>query len=450
MKYLYIFCKFKFNIMKGAKNLMESGLNSSKLILGCVADDFTGASDIASFLELGGLKTLLINGIPKKDYVLPQDINAIVIALKSRNEPKEKAVKDSMLAFKWLKTSGVKQLFFKYCSTFDSNKYGNIGPVIDSVMDYYKIPYTIISPALPVNGRTVENGHLYVYGTPLNESSMKDHPLNPMWDSNIKELLSSQGKYPAYNINYKIIEKGIEYINNQVIDITDQTQDKPFYLIMDHFKDKHAENIVKTFGQHQFLTGSSGLAFELASYHSGKDPNSELIYKSTVEDSRGKIILAGSCSETTRKQIKHFIKKDGLSMRIDPVKLMEGSLSKDHFYEMIKENPDRDIIFYSTHLENGVFDQKSFGTTITSELIESIMADIAKFAIKEGYNKVIIAGGETSGAVAKALGFATYYIGPPVSSGVPILIPEANQKIRMVFKSGNFGEEDFFTKALNT
>lgn len=433
---------------------MKNNLNSYKLTLGCVADDFTGASDMASFLELGGLKTLLINGIPDHKYIIPKDINAIVIALKSRSSLIEKAVEDSMIAFKWLKNNGAKQLFFKYGSTFDSNKKGNIGPVIDSVLEYFKIKYTVISPALPINGRTVKDGHLYIFGTPLHESSMKHHPLNPMWDSDIEKLLSSQGKYTSYNINYITLEKDKEFIDNQIRKIINQVEDNPFYLIADHFNDAHAKKIVEIFGEHTFLTGSSGLAYELALYHSSKIPSKEKQIINTnnlekKEKSKGKLIIAGSCSETTCRQIRYFIQEEGLSIRVDPIKLMEGALSKNDFYDLINNNPKRDILFYSAQLEDKALNGNTIGSIEIAKLIENTMADIAKFGIKEGLDRIIIAGGETSGAVAKALDLSSYYIGGQVSPGVPELIPEVNNKIRLVFKSGNFGEDDFFVKALS-
>lgn len=428
---------------------MFNKANDSELILGCVADDFTGGSDIASFLEQGGLKTILVNDIPSDHYRLPKGINALVIALKTRSEDIHVAVEQSLSAFNWLTENGARQLFFKYCSTFDSHRYGNIGPVIDGVIDHYHIPFTIISPALPINGRTVKNGNLYVHGIPLHKSSMKNHPLTPMWDSNIAELMALQGKYASINLNYDIIEKGVDILNIEFLNIVKGAANKPFYLILDHFTEGHARTIIKQFGSHSFLTGSSGLALELAAYHSRMSNRACDVDKSNIQTHKrgGAIILAGSCSEATCKQIIHFKQNNNISLRVDPLKLTDGSLNNDDFYRLIKENPSRNILFYGVDLEG---DKRNSMDIKFSKLIESTMADIAEFAVNEKVERIIVAGGETAGAVAKKLGFKSYYIGPSVSSGVPVLIPEENSNLQLVFKSGNFGEEDFFLKALET
>ena len=157
---------------------MEADMSKNQL-LGCVADDFTGASDAASFLQKAGMKTILLNEV-QQDVVIPMDTEAIVIALKSRTIEKEKAVDDTLKAIKWLEGKGASKFYFKYCSTFDSTSEGNIGPVADAVMEYLGQEYTLLCPALPVNGRKVKEGKLYVKGVLLEESPMKNHPLTPM------------------------------------------------------------------------------------------------------------------------------------------------------------------------------------------------------------------------------------------------------------------------------
>ncbi|MDX9799988.1 MAG: four-carbon acid sugar kinase family protein, partial [Spirochaetia bacterium] len=227
----------------------------NNLLFGCVADDFTGASDAASFFLAGGLKTLLLNGIPHDTNHLPDGVKAIVIALKSRTQESSIAVKDSLNAFTLLKKMGCRQLYFKYCSTFDSTPEGNIGPVIDAVLDKYKLPYTIISPALPVNKRTVKNGHLFVNGVPLHKSSMKDHPLTPMWDSDLNNLIAAQGKYRSFNLDYSLLEKNRVEIFEKIFNYKSSIGNNPFYIITDYFKDKHGEIIADLFRDLPFLTG---------------------------------------------------------------------------------------------------------------------------------------------------------------------------------------------------
>jgi len=426
------------------------------IIFGCVADDFTGGSDMASFLELGGLRTLLMNDVPDDNYIVPTEASAIVIALKTRTEETQHAVEKSLQAFCWLKKIGAKQLFFKYCSTFDSTKKGNIGPVIDRVLEHFNLPYTIVSPALPINGRTVKNGHLYVYGTPLHESAMKNHPLTPMWSSDLAELLGSQSKYTTYMINHEVLEKPGEAVDECVSDMLKESSSQPFLIIVDHFNDDHAKKVVETFGDEGFLTGSSGLAMYIARYHSapshGKDKGASGFRRPVNKDcipkkNRG-IILAGSCSEATRNQIRFFIDNGGVSMRVDPQKLYDHELCEDDFFQLIRTNPDNDLMFYSTDVNGhaGLNDQGDAATF--SKLVESTMANIASFAVEEGVNRIVVAGGETAGAVALKLGFSTYFIGESVSPGVPLLIPENNKTVSLVYKSGNFGEQDFFMKSL--
>lgn len=233
----------------------------NNLFLGCIADDFTGASDAASFLVKGGLKTVLINGIPEDNLIIDSNCSAIDIALKTRTQNKKEAVEDTKKAAQWLKDRGVKQLFIKYCSTFDSTREGNIGPIVDSILETYKAKYTILCPALPINKRTVKDGYLYVDGIPLNESSMKNHALAPMWESDIAKLMEPQGKYKSLKINYETFEKSKEEI---LAIINEFGKDKEhFYVIPDLIKEEDAKKIVETFGDLEVLTGGSGLMTEL-------------------------------------------------------------------------------------------------------------------------------------------------------------------------------------------
>lgn len=171
-----------------------------KLLLGCVADDFTGGSDAASHLAAGGLNTILCNGVPAPGFVPPEGCEAVVIALKSRTQETESAVADSMKAARWLAEQGAEQLYVKYCSTFDSRPCGNIGPIVDAILEAFNVPGTVLCPALPSNGRVVRDGILYVNGVPLAESPMKDHPLTPMWESRVAKLMEPQGKYACLEV----------------------------------------------------------------------------------------------------------------------------------------------------------------------------------------------------------------------------------------------------------
>jgi len=228
-----------------------------KIALGCIADDFTGASDVASFLSNEGVKTLLINGIAQPENIDFKEFEAIVIALKTRTMEKEKAVNETLNCVDFLDDLGVEQIYIKYCSTFDSTKDGNIGPVVDSVLEKVGQKYTILCPALPENGRTVKNGYLYVNGIPLNESHMKDHPLTPMWESDITKLMKPQSKYNSYVLSEELLMKDnkvlIERLNNWC------DSDERFYIVPEFIEDTHGEKIIELFGDLKILTGGSGL-----------------------------------------------------------------------------------------------------------------------------------------------------------------------------------------------
>lgn len=275
----------------------------SPSILGCIADDFTGASDAASFLAKQGVKTVLYNGIPEKTSKRISekfagkkeelaDVQAIVIALKTRTMETKKAVAQSLEAVEWLKEHGAGQIYVKYCSTFDSTKEGNIGPIMDALLEKYQVPYSILCPALPVNGRTVENGKLYVNGVPLDESPMKNHPLTPMWDSEIKNLMEAQSKYSCLNV-YDIDEKE----QNKVQEYSKKVNH--FYVIPDYKETEDAKKIVEVFGDLPILSGGSGLLEELAYKYVSTSASA-----TNPQKTKGKaLLLAGSCSVATRGQI---------------------------------------------------------------------------------------------------------------------------------------------------
>jgi len=418
----------------------------SKIILGCVADDFSGASDAASFFVKEGIKTFLFNGIPKEDIKdLSEDI-VVVIALKTRTQETSKAVSDTLEAFDWLKKNGAKQLFIKYCSTFDSTKKGNIGPIIDSVLEKYNIKYTILCPALPVNGRTVVNGKLYINDVPLNETHMKDHPLTPMWDSDLSKLMEPQGRYPCLKIDYEMLEQSNEEILKVVEDFG--KNNNHFYVIPDYIEEKHAKKIASLFGNLPLLTGGSGLMTELGSKYRNITTSE---FENITSHTTGKaIILAGSCSKATLEQIEDFKSSNGEYLKINPMALMDGSQTKEEIGEAIRLTSEDAILVYSSDNPENVRTAQKFGSQLVSDLLEQTTAYIAKVAVENGFNRIIVAGGETSGAVTKILGYDSYLVGDSIAPGVPVMIPINNKNIRLVLKSGNFGQKDFFMRAINT
>ncbi|MGJ9460031.1 3-oxo-tetronate kinase [Oceanobacillus sp. CF4.6] len=407
---------------------------------GCIADDFTGGSDIASFFVKGGLSTVLYNGVPEANEDPKADV--CVIALKTRTQETKTAVKDSLEAISWLKKKGAQQFYVKYCSTFDSTPEGNIGPICDAVMKVLDVPYTILCPALPVNGRTVKSGNLYVNGVPLHESPMKNHPLTPMWDSDIVELMGTQSTFPSMKLSRSINKEELE---NYIENVTKETDASHFYLVPDHDKDKDAEKIIQLFGDLKLITGGSGLAEPLAKMH-----NESVQTGISGKSKSPALILAGSCSEATRNQILEYQLSGGESYFMDPNKLLSGEDSVENIWNVIKENKGKSILVYSSDTPKNVKKIQEQGIESVAEKLENATADLAERAVNSGYNRIIVAGGETSGAVTKRLGYSGYHIGESIAPGVPIMIPTHDIQTRIVLKSGNFGESDFFIRALSS
>lgn len=418
---------------------------TSRLFLGCIADDFTGASDAASFLVKEGVQTVLVNGVPEADIDL-QDCQAVVIALKTRSIERERAVHDTLSALRWLERKRVRQFYIKYCSTFDSTPQGNIGPVVDMVMQEYQEKYTILCPALPVNKRIVKDGILMVDGVPLAESPMKDHPLNPMWSSSIAELMKPQGQYGSIVVSAKMLEEQSPAELQKLM--SDFGKDKEhFYVISDYINEDHANKIVAAFGNLKVMTGGSGLLSQLALKYKKElsDEKTSLIKNGTK--GRG-IILAGSCSQATLEQIAVFQQQGGKTFKIDPLQLLQGKQSEEEIWKFVIEHQDESVLLYSSDKADNIKEIQKHGREKIAVLLETTLSNLSRRAIAQGIKRIIVAGGETSGAVALALDFHAFFIGESIAPGVPIMVPLKNQDIRLVLKSGNFGQKDFFSRAL--
>lgn len=404
-------------------------------ILGCIADDFTGASDAASFLVKGGMSVQLYNGIPENASDL-KPVQAIVIALKSRTQETLQAVADTKHAAQFLLDQGITHLYFKYCSTFDSTPQGNIGPVCDALLEQMKAPYSLLCPSLPVNGRTVSNGRLFVNGTPLDESPMKDHPLTPMWDSRISELMRPQSHYSC-----QILPRNASWHKPEYTE--------PFYLIPDYETDEDGEKIAKTFGHLPFLSGGSGLLKPLAEYLLSGSGTSRQIPATAVPGKA--LLIAGSCSKMTLSQIAWYQAQNMPSLRMDPLALLNGTQTPEQIWEFIETHTDEQhaVLVYSSDTPEMVRRSQELGREKIASMLEQLSARLAEKAVEHGFTRIICAGGETSGAITKGLHFSSYEIGESIAPGVPVMIPALRPDIRLVLKSGNFGQEDFFGRALS-
>lgn len=412
---------------------------SKTILIGCIADDFTGASDAASFLVKGGLRTILFNGVPKQD--LEVDCDAAVIALKTRSCRKELAVADSMAALDWLQAHGTRQYYSKYCSTFDSTPKGNIGPILDAALEKLGQKSTVLCPALPVNKRTVKDGILYVNGVPLAESPMRNHPLNPMWDSDLAVLMKPQSKYPCIKVSLELMQKGSKVVQDYLEE--KMGGQEHYYIIPDYYEDAHAKLIADLFGDLKLLSGGSGILTDLGIRALGRTEKQRMI--PTAASGRG-IVIAGSCSVATRGQIEEFRKSGGFLYKIDPLKLIDGSESAETIWEKVSDK-DSFLLYSSDSPEEVKRVQDAVGSK-ASEYLERTSAKLAVLARHAGFTRIIIAGGETSGAVTQALGYNAYWIGESIAAGVPVMAPLEQPDIRLVLKSGNFGQPDFFLRAL--
>lgn len=400
-------------------------------ILGCIADDFTGAGDMASFLAKGGMRTILFNGVPQSDE--PQETaDALVIALKTRTQQTQAAVEVSLRALEYLRERGCTHFYIKYCSTFDSTPEGNIGPICDAAMEALKVRYTLLCPALPVNGRTVRDGKLYVNGVPLHKSPMKDHPLTPMWDCDLKKLMEPQSKYPVYRID--------------LAGEAERCTDEHFYLVPDCENEADLKAIVDRFGGEILLTGGSGLAVELARrWMAGREVGTKTL---TCAATGNALLLAGSCSQATRGQIDRYRNSGGTCIRLSPNMIMDPDWNIAEFWNDIRQKlRQRCVLVYTSDTPEQVKQaQRRWGDI--SELLENALASLAELARGDGINKLIIAGGETSGAVTRRLGMQRFYIGQSVAPGVPVMVPLEAKELRLILKSGNFGQPDFFERAI--
>lgn len=406
------------------------------LILGCIADDFTGASDAASFLVKGGLRTILYNEVPGEDVCVPQDCEAVVIALKTRTQETAAAVDISIQALRWLIAQGAKHFYVKYCSTFDSTPKGNIGPIVDAAMAELNVDMTLLCPALPANGRTVEMGKLLVHGVPLDQSPMKDHPLTPMWDCRISELMRQQGQYRCLCLDARALQ-----CRETVLALIGAKKKhcSRFYVVPDYICDEDGQHIAELFGAERLLTGGSGLLEHWARF-----------LKSGKKEARngGQLLLAGSCSSATLSQIAKFQAAGRPSLRVEPEELLSGVVTVTSLWARVAQYQEP-VLVYSSDVPENVKKNQHRGAAAVSAVLENTMAALAQRAANADFDAIIVAGGETSGAVVRKLGYSAYRIGESVAPGVPIMAPVEKPSLRLILKSGNFGDENFFAKALD-
>jgi len=417
------------------------------MILGCVADDLTGATDLALMLTREGLRTVQSTGLPPDDLDV-SNVDAVVVALKSRTIPATDAVSQSVAAARVLQRLGAQRLFFKYCSTFDSTDDGNIGPVADALLDLAGGGVTIACPAFPKAGRTIYAGHLFVNGVPLNESPMKDHPLTPMHDANLVRVLQRQTQRPVGLIGYDTVVRGVDPMR-------DALAGGAAYFIVDAIADAHLRIIGAATAHLPLITGGSGVAMGLpAAYR-----DAGLLRELTPPPERlaapaGRAaILAGSCSAATRGQVKAAIDAGLPHLRVDPLEIASGTQTALQVLQWIARQPqDKPFLVYSSDDPEVVRQvQQRLGRAQAGTIVEDLLGRVAAALPAQGFTRLIVAGGETSGAVMQALDAGVLKIGPEIDPGVPWTLArprvKAGVEMALALKSGNFGAADFFLKA---
>lgn len=415
-------------------------------ILGCIADDFTGATDLANMLVRGGLRTVQLLGVPESGTPVP-DVDAVVVALKSRTIAPADAVSQSLATLDWLKAAGAQQFFFKYCSTFDSTDEGNIGPVTDALMDELGTDFTIACPAFPETGRTIFKGHLFVGDELLSDTHMRHHPLTPMTDSNLVAVLGRQTKREVGLIQHRQIEQGVPAIGTAIEALKAEGTS---IAIVDAVDDGQLYTVGEALADLKLITGGSGIALGLpANYRKaglvGENKTADQV--PAVEGPA--MVLSGSCSAATLGQVAEFA-KTGPTLPLDPLEIAEDPATVDRAIDWAKSKlaDGPALIHASAPPESVKAVQEKLGRNEAGELVERAMARIAKALVDGGVRRLVVAGGETSGAVVSALGVKGLHIGAQIDPGVPGTVTMGGQPMALALKSGNFGAPDFFEKAL--
>ena len=414
------------------------------LLLGCIADDFTGATDLANTLTRQGMCTIVLLGVPRADLCIPE-ADALVVALKSRSVDPREAVQMSLAALERLKHAGARQLYFKYCSTFDSTDAGNIGPVADALLEALNEPFAIACPAFPTNKRTVYQGHLFVGSDLLSESGMRDHPVNPMTDSSLVRVLQRQSTGRVGLVPYTTVATGADAIRAACSALEAQGYR---YAIVDALADEHLFDIGAACANMKLLTGGSGIALGL--------PNNfrkaGLLQRGATEAMPripgASVVLAGSCSSATQRQVERM-KAASPAFALDPLALAQRDdpAAEAHAWAL-RHLGEAPVLVYSTAAPSNIAAvQAALGRERASEIVERTLAELAKRLVASGVRRLVVAGGETSGAVVGALGIEGLRVGAEIDPGVPWTFSIGDDPIALALKSGNFGADDFFCRA---
>ena len=418
-----------------------------RIFLGCIADDFTGATDLANNLVRSGMRVVQAIGVP--DGPLGVEADAVVVALKSRTIAPADAIAQSLAALKWLQAQGAQQIYFKYCSTFDSTAHGNIGPVTEALMDAMGIDFTIATPAFPDNGRTVFKGHLFVGDVLLNESGMQNHPLTPMTDPNLVRVLQAQCRRKVDLIDYKTVAQGAEAVAVRIAALRAQGAG---LAVVDAVSNDDLLRMGPALKTLPLLTAGSGVAIGLPA-NFGLVPSSQA---SALPPATGlQAVVSGSCSLATNRQVLAFIQAGRPALAVDPLRIAAGvDVAAEALAWAAPRVAAGPVLVYSSADSNAVKSvQGRLGVEEAGAMVERTIAAIARGLVAQGVRQLVVAGGETSGACVQALNVLQMKIGPQIDPGVPWCHAQSDvagsEGLHITLKSGNFGTDDFFTKAFD-
>ena len=416
---------------------------SKPLLLGCIADDFTGATDLANNLVRAGMRVVQTIGVPNAP--LSAEVDAVVVALKSRTIAPQDAIDQSLQALQWLQGQGAQQIYFKYCSTFDSTAQGNIGPVTEALMQALQTDFTIATPAFPDNGRTVFKGYLFVGDVLLNESGMQHHPLTPMTDANLVRVMQAQCTSKVGLLTHKTIAQGATAISQE---ITNLKQQGVRIAIVDAVSNDDLMRLGPALKGMPLVTAGSGVAIGLPqNFGLLPTPQASVLPKASGLQA----VVSGSCSQATNRQVAHFKATGRPAFLIDPLHL------KGSWEDLVQEAlawaeghlASGPVLVYSTATPESVQAvQSQLGVEAAGHQVEQALAAIARGLVELGVQQMVVAGGETSGACVQALAIEQLQIGPQIDPGVPWCHAHTPMGgVHITLKSGNFGTDDFFSKA---
>ena len=420
------------------------------MILGVIADDFTGATDVASMLVRAGMRTVQTIGVPQGD--IPPEVagaDAVVVALKSRTTPAADAVADSLAALRWLQAAGARQFYFKVCSTFDSTPAGNIGPVAEALMAALGTTQTLVCPAFPENGRTVFRGHLFVGDELLSDSGMRHHPLTPMSDSNLVLWMQQQCQRRVGLLRHDVVARGAAAIAERLASLQ---ADGVAHVVGDAVDNDALRQLAAGAGHLPLWVAGSGLALGLPQVLADRGWVRLDAHAADLDALTGPAaVLAGSCSTATQGQVARWIAAGRPALRIDPLALARGEPVATDALAWARAQDSAPLLYATADAATLASTQAALGVAEAGALVEHALAAIARGLVDAGTRRLVVAGGETSGAVVQALDVHTLRIGAAICPGVPwtqAVRGTGRAPLQLALKSGNFGGPEFFTEAL--